>query len=155
MILKHTTFDENVLDKDCVNVRCVKNELMKSSDIDYVRKENRTISGIKEKSINRKGPEREYLAEIRKVNDENLKGYSQEADSGLNDELLEQQYSIRTLNCMLKTKHDMRSFIKLSDLSYQKVKVSSVSGKVNHLVFEDLVKAHREANVMGMEIQIL
>ncbi|CAG8767556.1 37994_t:CDS:2 [Gigaspora margarita] len=49
-------FDENVLNKDCVNVRCIKSELTKS------------------------GPEREYLAEIQKINDKNLKSYSQEAD---------------------------------------------------------------------------
>ncbi|CAG8836402.1 25725_t:CDS:2, partial [Gigaspora margarita] len=80
MILEHTTFDENVLDKDCVNIRCIKSESTKSGDINYIRKTNRIISRIKEICINRKEPEREYLAEIRKVNDENLKSYSQEAN---------------------------------------------------------------------------
>ncbi|KAF0561663.1 hypothetical protein F8M41_020999 [Gigaspora margarita] len=61
-----TRFDKNVLDKDCMNDRCIKSELTRV-----------------------KGPEREYLAEIQKVNDKNLKGYSQEADCGKAMEKLE------------------------------------------------------------------
>ncbi|CAG8838785.1 24684_t:CDS:2, partial [Gigaspora margarita] len=58
VILEHTTFDKNVLNKDCVNVRCIKSELMKSGDVDYLKKMNRI------------------------VNDENSISYSQKADHG-------------------------------------------------------------------------
>ncbi|RIB12336.1 hypothetical protein C2G38_2200901 [Gigaspora rosea] len=167
VISEDPTFDETVLDKDCVNIRCVTGESRKSDYVDCEGKKNMDINKlnkmmpnstkvINSKNVPMKSDRQDDSFEVvdneGEAADGKANGYQYE--NGIGNEKSEhteltvppfrtsvQQNSMRTLNCMLRSKRDVRNFASLSNVSYQKVKVSGISRKVEHLVFENSIKS--------------
>ncbi|CAG8820971.1 1509_t:CDS:2 [Gigaspora margarita] len=108
-------------------------------DIQYVDAKSNDCKGSKcgskekDKAINKK--KNSVVNKLNTKKSIQAKG-GEAADSKTNEK---QQNLIRTLNCMLRAKCNVRSFIRLSNLSYQKMKVCSISGKVKYLAFEDSI----------------
>ncbi|RIB16535.1 hypothetical protein C2G38_2189667 [Gigaspora rosea] len=167
VISEDPAFDETVLDKDCVNIRCVTGESRKSDYVDCEGKKNMDINKlnkmlpnstkvINSKNVPMKSDRQDDSFEVvdneGEAADGKANGYQYE--NGIGNEKSEhteltvppfrtsvQQNSMRTLNCMLRSKRDVRNFASLSNVSYQKVKVSGISRKVEHLVFENSIKS--------------
>ncbi|KAF0441700.1 hypothetical protein F8M41_003767 [Gigaspora margarita] len=114
--------------------RCATSELMKSDNVDY--------EGKKSKDINKSNNRESNSMKVINSKDVPMKSDHQDEFEVVDNMGEAADGKMNKSRIRYQAKCDVRSFIRLSDLSYQKVKVSGVSeGKDKRLVFEDSIKS--------------